>query len=176
LPSDVDRLMEPILDAIRALNIPPCNIYNWDETGLFYRAMPRYTLASISDDGAGSKEDKLRITAMISVNGDGSDTTLVLIGKSKTPCGCNEEYWRNHGVDYYFNSKAWMTGQIFKTLLRKFDERVCEPTILLIDNFRGHNVEELEDYNLIIPIFLPANTTSKTQPLDAGIISNWKVS
>lgn len=26
LPSDVDRLMEPILDAIRALNIPPCNI------------------------------------------------------------------------------------------------------------------------------------------------------
>jgi hypothetical protein len=176
LPSDVDRFMGPILDAIRALNIPPCNIYNWDETGLFYRAMPRYTLASISDDGAGSKEDKLRITAMISVNGDGSDTTLVLIGKSKTPCGCNEEYWRNHGVDYYFNSKAWMTGQIFKTLLRKFDERVCEPTILLIDNFRGHNVEELEDYNLIIPIFLPANTTSKTQPLDAGIISNWKVS
>ncbi len=105
--------------------------------------MPRYTLASISDDGAGSKEDKLRITAMLSVNGDGSDTTVVLIGKSKTPRGCNEEYWRNHGFDYYFNSKAWMTGQIFKTLLRKFVERVREPTILLIDNFRGHNVEEL---------------------------------
>jgi hypothetical protein len=52
---------------------------------------------------------------------------------------------------------------------------VYEPTILLIDNFRGHNVKEIKDYNHIIPIFLPANTTSKTQPLDARIISNWKV-
>jgi len=155
LPFNIDELMAPIVDLIESSEIPIKNIYNWDETGLFYRGLPRYTLASGDDDGAGSKEDKNRITVMLSVNGDG--------------------FWKENGVDYFSNSKAWMNGQIFEKLLRDFDSRMNEPTILIIDNFAGHSVEELADYKWIIPIFLPANTTSVTQPLDGGIIATAKV-
>jgi hypothetical protein len=57
--------MAPIIDLIESSEIPIRNIYNWDETGLFYRGLPRYTLASGDDDGAGTKEDKRRITVML---------------------------------------------------------------------------------------------------------------
>lgn len=175
LPGNIDELMIPILDIIQSSQIPISNIYNWDETGLFYRGMPRYTLAVEEDDGAGSKQDKKRITAMLSVNGDGSDTTVVLIGTAKKPCGTNAKFWLDNNVDYYSNKTAWMTGEIFETLLQKFDKRMTGPTILILDNFSGHFIDMLGEYEYIIPLFLPPNTTSKTQPLDAGIISTCKV-
>jgi len=175
LSSNIEELMDPIRDIIKSSGIGIQNIYNWDETGLFYRGLPRYTLATQDDDGAGSKEDKNRITVMLSVNGDGSDISLVVIGKSKTPRGCDAQFWNNQGVDYHANKKAWMNGDIFEKLLKKFDERMKQPTILLLDNFSGHSIEELQDFKHIIPIFLPANTTSETQPLDGGIIATCKV-
>jgi hypothetical protein len=64
----------------------------------------RYTLASGDDDGAGAKEDKRRLTVMLSVNGYGSDTSIVVIGKSKTPRNCNSQFWKENGVDYFSNS------------------------------------------------------------------------
>ena len=58
VPENVSLLMEPIIDKIRLMNIPINRIYNWDETGLFYRAMPKYTLAAEGDDGAWAKESR----------------------------------------------------------------------------------------------------------------------
>ena len=69
-----------------------------DETGLFYRAFPKYTLAKKSDDGAGRKEDKSRVTILFSVNGDGSDRNIYMIGKSKSPRGTSPELFRQHGI------------------------------------------------------------------------------
>ena len=175
LPANIDVLMEDLLEKIKISNIPISSIYNWDETGLFYRCMPQYTLGARSDDGAGGKTDKKRITAMLSVNGDGSDTSVVIIGTAKKPHGTGPEFWKQHGVRYFSNKTAWMTGDIFETLLKEFDDRMTSPTILLLDNFSGHEVNNAVDYKNIMPLFLPANTTSKTQPLDAGIISTCKV-
>ncbi len=175
LPANIDVLMEDLLEKVKISNIPISSIYNWDETGLFYRCMPQYTLGARSDDGAGGKTDKKRITAMLSVNGDGSDTSVVIIGTAKKPHGTGPEFWKQHGVRYFSNKTAWMTGDIFETLLKEFDDRITSPTILLLDNFSGHEVNNAVDYKNIMPLFLPANTTSKTQPLDAGIISTCKV-
>jgi hypothetical protein len=81
VPDSYEAELQITLDALSSLELPADRIYNWDETALFYRAMPNYTLAVHGeDDGAGAKENKLRITAMLSVNGDGSDKELVLIG------------------------------------------------------------------------------------------------
>jgi hypothetical protein len=137
--------------------------------------MPNYTLVNRGDSGAGSKADVKRVTAMLSVNGDGSDTSVVIIGVSKKPRGTSSDFFASLNVRYFHNKTAWMNSNIFRTLLKEFDQKMTSKTILLLENFSGHTIEELEDYDNIVPIFLPANTMSMTQPLDAGIIANCKV-
>ena len=154
----------------------PADVWNWDETGLFYRSTPMGTLARKGDDGAGAKGDKLRITLLLCVNGDGTKKEMVLIGKSAKPRGTSPEYWQSKGIKYYSNNKAWMNAKIFMELLEDFDSKLTRPTGLLLDNFSGH-IKDLQDVvlNHLEVIFLPANTTSKTQPLDAGIIASFKM-
>ena len=116
----------------------PADVWNFDETGLFYRSTPTMTLARKGDDGAGSKGDKLRVTLLLCVNGDGTKKEMVLIGKSKNPRGTNQAYWESKGIKYYHNSKAWMNSEIFKNVLQDFDSKLTRPTVLLLDNFLGH--------------------------------------
>ena len=62
------------------------NIYNADETGIYYRALPDGTLTLATERLSGSKKAKDRITALVAVNMDGSDQCpLLIIGKSKNP-------------------------------------------------------------------------------------------
>ena len=44
--------------------------------------------------------------------------------------------------------------------------------LLLVDNFSGHKVEVLSNIHIE---YLPPNTTSKIQPMDLGIIPNFKI-
>jgi hypothetical protein len=175
VPINYDELMDPIRELIQEKAIPPSRIFNMDETGLFYRSFPKSTLAQGFDDGAGAKEDKSRITLLLSVNGDGSERSVWVIGKSKTPRGFSEDFLRENNVKYFYNKTAWMTKTIFAKILKEFDEGLSEPAVLLLDNFSGHKLEEMNDFRHLIPIFLPPNTTAKTQPLDAGIISVFKL-
>jgi hypothetical protein len=173
---NLEQLMIPIRDTIQSLNIPISRIWNWDETGLFYRSMPTYTLARASDTGAGEKHQKNRITLMPIVNSDGSERKLVVIRKSKSPKGTSPEFRENHGIKYFYNKKAWMNFSIFLDILKSFESKINEPTILILDNFSSH-VKDLDllDFQHLIPIFLPPNTTSSTQPLDGGIIASFKL-
>lgn len=74
----------------------PKDIFNADETGLFYRCIPNKTLAFKGERCSGGKLSKERITLLIGANMDGSEKLpLFMIGKSA-------------------NRKAWMTNEIFK--------------------------------------------------------------
>lgn len=64
----------------------PDNIYNADETGIYYRALPDGSLTFKADSARGSKKVKERITAMVACNMSGTDKRrLFVIGKSKKP-------------------------------------------------------------------------------------------
>ena len=71
----------------------PNDIYNGDETALFYRSLPHRTYCFDSDKPAGSAKCKDRLTLLIITNMDGSDhRKLSVIGKSKTPRCLQKKY------------------------------------------------------------------------------------
>ena len=71
-----------------------------------------------------------------------------------------------------------MLTTLFQEWLWEFDLEVSrkhrgQSVLLLLDNCSSHKIEGLDLQNVDI-CFLPANTTSKIQPMDAGIIMAFK--
>lgn len=150
-------------------------IFNCDETGLFYKLTPDKTFKFLGEKCSGGKHSKERITVLIAANFTGSEKKkLVVIGKSKKPrCFKN---LKNLPVQYEHNSRSWMTSQLFEKILHEWDtdlRRKKKKMLLLVDNCPAHpHVASLQCIKLV---FLPANTTSVLQPMDQGVIQTLKV-
>ena len=70
-----------------------------------------------------------------------------------------------------------MTGEILDSVLTGFNQKMRaqrRSVALLLDNAGCHPQELQGKYSNIKIVFLPPNTTSKLQPLDLGIICNFK--
>ena len=81
----------------------------------------------------------------------------------------------NFGAYYRNNQNAWMTEIIWNEWLLKIDKLFRERNrkiLLFVDNFSAHLNPPHVTYIKIV--FFPANTTSKLQPLDQGIIYSCK--
>ena len=98
----------------------------------------------------------------------------MVIGKSKEP-RCFKGYLKaSLPVIYYANRIAWVTSEIFRNWLQLINNQImCKnrKIILFIDNCGAHPDVQL---NNVAVEFLPPNTTSRLQPLDAGIIKTVK--
>ena len=156
----------------------PNDIYNGDETALFYKSLPHRTYCFDSDKPAGSAKHKDRLTLLIITNMDGSDhRKLSVIGKSKTPRCLQKKYKmqvKDMSVDWYASKNAWMTGEIHHQIMTKLNNemRLSNRHILYVcDNASSHQVRE---YSHIKFLMLPPNATSIMQPLDQGIILSAK--
>lgn len=152
----------------------PANVYNADETGLFFRCLPDKTLDFKNKDCHGGKQSKERITALVCANMSGTDKRpLLVLGKSAKPRCFNNV--KSFPTEYDANKKAWMTSEIFVKWVTKFDktcQRQKRKCALIVDNCPAHpKVKGLKNVTLF---FLPPNTTSKTQPMDQGVIRNLK--
>ncbi|GFY28516.1 tigger transposable element-derived protein 6 [Trichonephila clavipes] len=105
---------------------------------------------------------------------DGSEKiTPLVIGKSAKPrCfkGIN-----SFPTKYRSNKKAWMTPELFNEWLVSLNsdmKREKRHILLFLDNCTVHNnAPPLSNVKLQ---FFPPNLTSKLQPLDQGIIHNFK--
>ncbi|XP_070005588.1 uncharacterized protein [Nicotiana sylvestris] len=105
--------------------------------------------------------------------------TLVIGTVAKPHCYKNVTMASLPHINYFYNKKAWMTCEIFKkymlNLNAKFEDENCK-ILLLMDNATSHDIEEYESQLTRIKVHhLPPNTTSHLQPVDAGIIANFKV-
>ena len=156
----------------------PNDIYNGDETALFYKLLPHRTYCFDGDKPAGSAKRKDRLTLLIITNMDGSDhRKLSVIGKSKTPRCLQKKYKmqvKDMSVDWYASKNAWMTGEIHHQIMSKLNNemRLSNRHILYVcDNASSHQVQE---YSHIKFLMLPPNATSIMQPLDQGIILSAK--
>ncbi|CAF1058709.1 unnamed protein product [Brachionus calyciflorus] len=152
----------------------PSDVYNFDETALFYRLQPNRTLASQAVNGI--KSSKERLSVGVCSNADGSDKCrLVVIGKFVKP-RCFGNFDPNNHVNYFANQKAWMTSGIFTQWLEKFNNKMKNSkrqVLLLIDNAASHKI--LQKFSNVSIHFLPPSNTSVLQPMDAGIIRSFKI-
>ena len=63
-----------------------CNVFNVDETGLFFKLLPDKTLTFKNEPCHSGKHSKDRITVLVGSNSDGSEKLpLLVIGKAKVP-------------------------------------------------------------------------------------------
>lgn len=153
-------------------NYEPEDIFNADESGLFYKALPSGTLAYKGETCKGFKTQKKRLTVLFFCNATGTYKRSIVVGSSKSPrCFKN----KNIPIAYYANTKAWMTSDLWNKILLEFENEMSSSgrkVILFIDNAPCHKITvELSSVKIE---FLPANTTAISQPLDQGIIRSFK--
>ena len=158
----------------------PENVWNMDETGSFWRGLPDTSLKEKGRRCRGVKQAKQRHTWPFFVNAASEKEDPIVIGTYAKPrCFNNlKDIKRPYGCWYYANAKAWMNTEIMKDVLARLNEKLKRKKrniLLLKDNAPCHPPSIADSFSNISIKFLPKNTTSKTQPLDAGIIANWKV-
>ena len=115
-----------------------------DETGLFFRLLPKYTLLMPFEDVSstrGKKKAKERVSLVVCANAIGTHKIpCTLIGKPRFPACIKNREW---AVKYISLNKAWMDvstcwkwfEEVFYPEVRK---RTGRPVLLLIDNAPGH--------------------------------------
>jgi hypothetical protein len=152
------------------------DIWNCDETALFWRLEPCKTIAH--SPVLGKKRPKERVSILATCNASGDEKLpLLFIHKYQTPRVLKGIEKKSLPVWYYWNSKAWMQRSIFKHFLERLNSKMVRERrhiILLMDNAKCHNCENISNLSNIKVHFLPPNTTSHLQPLDQGIIYSLK--
>lgn len=150
------------------------NILNLDETGLFYCTLPRKTLSLKKSKCFGVKISKKRITVMLCVNMNGEFEKPLIIGKSLQPRCFKGFKLERMQMEWRANKKAWMDTGIMTEFLEKLNrkmKRAGRKVLLFLDNATPHPDLSLSNVQLV---FFPPNTSSVCQPLDLGIIKNFK--
>ena len=155
-------------------DIDPDNIFNGDELGLLWRIQPSATYTIKDSVCKLGKQSKERMTIFLAANMSGTfKLPILVIGKSENPRKFN--LVRHLNLMYYHNSTAWMNGSIFINYLEKINSDLVKQKrmiILFIDNCSAHP-QNIKFSNITVK-FLPPNTTSVLQPMDAGIIKCFK--
>lgn len=160
------------------------NIYNADETGVYWKVVPDSTLALAGEKQAfGTKMPKERITPLVCANSSGRHKIdLLAIGKSARPRGFPVIL----PVKYQSSKKAWMTREIFEwwydyvfiPQVEDFQSSNNSPgnVLLVLDNAPVHHKSTNFDRKngKFKVVFLPPNVTSVVQPMDQAIIATFK--
>jgi hypothetical protein len=144
-------------------------------TDYFSSLLPNKTMTFKGEKCHGGKRSKERITVALCTNFDGTDKRRpIVIGRSQNPRWM-KKMKQPIPVLYRANKSAWMTTNIFEDWLLEWNRQLRTQNrriILILDNCTAHSHPTLSNIKLH---FLPPNCTSKLQPLDLGIIKNFKV-
>lgn len=145
----------------------PEDIFNADECGLFFKAMPDRSLAIKGDKCKSGKKSKVRISVLLAASATGEKLKPFVIGKSLKPRCFKNVKMKELPVIYTANKKAWMTSKLFEDWVMSVNEDMKKDNrsiLLIVDNCPAH--PEMPGLSNITLRFLPPNTTSEVQPMD----------
>ncbi len=181
LPATAEEKMKQIRQTLANYDIS--NIYNMDESGLFYRMGPSRSYLDGNEDrretrGTSMQKHKKRVTIVLCVNADGSHNFPVqYIGHSAKPTALKDPRFSALKSQYSSQTNAWMDSNMFTNWIQSWYAEVKKisngPWCIVMDNCGGH------ESALSIPgveiVTLPPRSTAKHQPLDLGLIANAKI-
>ncbi|XP_032897989.1 tigger transposable element-derived protein 1-like [Amblyraja radiata] len=163
----------------------PEQIFNVDETCLFWKRMPEHTyIHQESKTMPGFKTYKDRVTLLLGGNVAGFKLKPLLIYHSENPRALKNVSKQTLPVHYRHNRKAWMTLALFadwylNCFIPEAREYCWENNIpfrilLILDNAPGHprHIGNMHPYVKVV--YLPPSITALIQPMDQGVISTFK--
>ncbi|GFS95938.1 tigger transposable element-derived protein 1 [Trichonephila clavipes] len=158
-------------------------VFNADETGLYWKKLPNRTyITKVEKTASGHKASKDRVTLLLCSNASG-DRMLkpLLINKSLRPRALKGKDLKQLPMHWMASPKAWMTTAIFTEWFNDCfvpeveaymkEKSLDFKVLLIVYNAASH--PQLEHPNVQL-VFLSPNTASLIQPLDQGIISTFK--
>ncbi|KAK3894001.1 hypothetical protein Pcinc_002209 [Petrolisthes cinctipes] len=163
-------------------------VYNCDETGLYWKRSPSSTFIHKAEKQAPSvKMAKDRISVLFTCNSTGTHRMKpLIIYKFKKPRAYKGAdmnkldgiYWASNPKGYMnmLLSAEWFDKHFVPDALRKCKELNLDGKVLLfMDNAPGHARYLVGRHPSVQVEFLPPNTTSRIQPLDQELIANVKL-
>ncbi|GFT04802.1 tigger transposable element-derived protein 1 [Nephila pilipes] len=169
----------------------PQQVFNCDETGLFWKKLPRRTFITAEEKSLpGHKAMKDRLTLALCANSTGDfKIKPLLVYHSENPRAFKAYKVMKEKLQVLWraNSKTWVTRQffiewmniVFGPSVKKYliDNGLPLKCVLLLDNAPAHppGLEDviLDEFKFIKIVYLPPNTTSTLQPMDQQVISNF---
>nr|XP_023656335.1 tigger transposable element-derived protein 1-like isoform X2 [Paramormyrops kingsleyae] len=189
---EAEQFSKEFCEFLEAEGFVPHQVFNCDETSLFWKKMPNRTYITKEEKKMpGPKPMKDRLTLLLCANASG-DFKLkpLLVYHSENP-----RVFKQHSVIkdklsvmWRSNAKAWVTRQLFVEWINKvFGPSVKKyltenglplRAVLLMDNAPAHprtvDSEISNEFDFITIKFLPPNTTPFIQPMDQQVIVNFK--
>ena len=151
------------------------DVFNADETGLYFRALPQRSMTHASEDGKGVKVSREHLTVQVACSATEEKLPLLMIGKAAN-LRCFHGYEKAAlVVRWEHNTKAWVTLTIFRHWLERLNNSMVlrgRHILLFIEKCTAHPDVQVSNVHIQ---FLPKNTTSKLQPCDAGVIQTLKL-
>ncbi len=181
LPQCLTQRMEEIRSIYK--EFPLSNIYNVDESGLFFRMGPWKTYLSVGKmrdivRSTDFSKHKDRVTTVLARNaGEYNLLPTFYIGSSEEPSCFRTGRLETEKRRYWSQKKGWMDSQGFQHWVKWWYNEVRArsngPWLLIMDNCGGHELEFTLP-GVRIELLLP-RCTAKCQPLDLGFIDHSKM-
>lgn len=144
------------------------DIFNADETALFYKAAPAI-LTGNHPQSAATPQD--RLTVLFLCNSTGTEKKVFAVGNISNPACFEKE---GTPLPYYSSENALMTDWIWCDILQKLDQSLGKRKIILFTDKEACHSVKMTLRNIKIA-FTPSSLPSETQPLNQGIIRMVKI-
>lgn len=182
--SEDENYKKKFMKIILEENLMPDQIYNADETTLFYKLLPDKAISQAPNKHK-KCEDQVTCMLLVCANASGKHKLpLVFVENTAKPSALKNVHAASLPVVYKSSSCGWMDSAMFKEwFFRNFAPSVEKhlksvglpvKAVLFLDDAPHHpDASELVSGNISVRYF-PPNVASSVQPMEQGVIENLK--